>query len=128
MPEPDPQERLYSLGEARALLPATVARLENIAELRTQMRAWGSAAEGMAPTAEKAPDLGDLLDSINVELRELSAAGILVRDLRTGIIDFPGHDEDEPVYWCYRLGEPDILYWHRQDEGFDRRKPLLESP
>ena len=128
MPRPEPEERVYSLNEARAQLPATVKRLEQIAELRTQMRAWGSAAEGMVSTAEKPPDLGDLLDAINIHLRELSEAGIVVRDLGSGIIDFPGLDEDGPVYWCYRLGEPDILYWHRQDEGFASRKRLPETP
>ena len=123
-----PEERLYSLDEARALLPATVRRLERIAELRRQMRAWGSAVEGIAPANGDTPGLGDLLASLNARLRELTDDGILVRDLRTGIIDFPGRDADGPLCWCYRLGEPDILYWHRPDEGFAGRKPISEDP
>ena len=121
------EERLYSLKEARALLPATVRRLEQIAELRGQMRAWGSAAEGMAPAEGDAPGLDELLASMNARLRELSDDGILVRDLRSGIIDFPGRDADGPLCWCFRLGEPDILYWHRPDEGFAGRKPVAED-
>ena len=108
--------------------PATVRRLEQIAELRRQMRAWGSAAEGMAPTDGSTPELGELLASLNARLRELADDGILVRDLRSGIIDFPGRDAEGPLCWCYRLGEPDILYWHRPDEGFAGRKPVAEDP
>ena len=127
MPGPEPEERLYSLAEARALLPETVRRLEQIAELREQMRAWGSAAEGMDPAADRGPGLAELLASINARLRELTADGILVRDLRSGIIDFPGRDADGPLCWCYRLGESDIGYWHRPDEGFAGRKPVVED-
>lgn len=123
-----PEERLYSLDEARSLLPATIRRLEQIAELREQMRAWGSAAEGIAPVEGGTPGLGELLSSMNARLRELTDEGILVRDLGSGIIDFPGRDADGPLCWCFRLGEPDILYWHRPDEGFAGRKPISEDP
>ena len=110
------------------MLPATVRRLEQIAEIRQQMRAWGSAAEGIAPADGETPGLGELLGAMNARLRELSDDGILVRDLRSGIIDFPGRDAEGPLCWCYRLGEPDILYWHRPDEGFAGRKPVAEEP
>lgn len=122
------EERLYSLDEARSLLPATIRRLEQIAEFREQMRAWGSAAEGIAPAERGTPGLGELLSSMNDRLRELADEGILVRDLRSGIIDFPGRDAAGPLCWCYRLGEPDILYWHRPDEGFAGRQPIPEDP
>ena len=106
------------------MLPETVRSLERIAALRGQMREWGSAAEGMAPAGEQSPELADLLAAMNSQLHKLSADGILVRDLRAGIIDFPGRDAEGPLCWCYRLGEPDILYWHRPEEGFAGRKPV----
>ncbi|MBW3594373.1 MAG: DUF2203 domain-containing protein, partial [Actinobacteria bacterium] len=28
------------------------------------------------------------------------------------------------VYLCWRLGEPEVGYWHKRDEGFPGRRPL----
>ncbi len=68
--------------------------------------------------------MADLLAEADSLLSELTADGVLVRDLTEGIIDFPGRTESGPVLWCYRLGEDGIDYWHRPNEGFAGRKPV----
>jgi hypothetical protein len=49
---------------------------------------------------------------------------IVLRDFETGLVDFPAVISGEEVYLCWRLGEPDVAYWHRPDEGFGGRHPL----
>ena len=55
---------------------------------------------------------------------KIEQAGCVVKDLDTGLIDFPSVVNDEQVYLCWKLGEERIRYWHRMDEGFAGRKPL----
>lgn len=53
---------------------------------------------------------------------------VTLRDINTGLIDFPALANGRPVWLCWRLGEDDIAWWHGTDEGFAGRKPLSELP
>ena len=121
--EPGDRDRAYSLAEARAALPATIERLNQIARHRADLRAWGRAAEGLSGDDRPARGLPELLQAVGDLLVELAAEGVLVRDLDEGIIDFPGLRADREICWCFRMGEPDIAYWHYPQEGFAGRKP-----
>lgn len=52
--------------------------------------------------------------------------GAQVKDLDRGLLDFPARrpSTGETVLLCWCVGEPDIAYWHRLEEGFAGRKPL----
>jgi hypothetical protein len=65
-----------------------------------------------------------LVAQIQEALERIQATGCVVKDLETGLIDFPSQIGDQEVYLCWRLGEDRIRFWHRQDEGFSGRKPL----
>lgn len=54
----------------------------------------------------------------------LQSMGILLRDLGTGLVDFPAQIEGEPAFLCWRLGEDAVGYWHPRDSGFSSRRPL----
>jgi len=57
-------------------------------------------------------------------LEQIQAIGCLVKDLDSGLVDFPSILQDEEVYLCWKLGEDRIRFYHRQDEGFAGRKPI----
>ena len=50
--------------------------------------------------------------------------GCLVKDLDTGLIDFPTRFYGQEVYLCWKLGECGIRFWHGVEEGFRGRKPI----
>ena len=54
----------------------------------------------------------------------INAIGAEVKSLEEGLLDFPTERGDEVVLLCWKLGEDQIRYWHRADEGFSGRKPL----
>ena len=54
----------------------------------------------------------------------INAVGAEVKSLEDGLLDFPSERGDEVVLLCWQLGEDEIRYWHRADEGFAGRKPL----
>ncbi len=62
---------------------------------------------------------------VKAAIERIQATGCVVKDLDSGLIDFPARLNGEDVFWCWRLGEDRIRFWHRPDEGFAGRKPLF---
>lgn len=59
-------------------------------------------------------------------VRQIDAWGIALRDIGTGLVDFPALANGRPVWLCWKLGEEDIAWWHELDAGIAGRKPLIE--
>lgn len=59
--------------------------------------------------------------------RELSELGVALKDRRLGLVDFPAELYGRQVLLCWRLGEPEVQYWHDVDAGFAGRQPLVSA-
>jgi len=100
-----------------------IAALEGQEELERKIRGNGGGipparlAEATAEVDAAARRLAKLVDEIN-------ANGAQVKDLDTGLIDFPALRNGETVLLCWQLGEDEIGFWHRTDDGFAGRRPL----
>ena len=57
---------------------------------------------------------------------EIDSIGVQVKDLETGLLDFPFRLDDEIVLLCWRLGETTIEHWHTVEAGFQGRQPVDE--
>jgi hypothetical protein len=57
-------------------------------------------------------------------VEEIQAAGVLIKDIEAGLIDFPAVLGGREVLLCWKLGESKIEHWHGVDEGFAGRKPI----
>jgi hypothetical protein len=55
---------------------------------------------------------------------QLQDIGCLVKDLDTGLVDFPTLFRGREVYLCWKLGEPSIEFWHTVDQGFGGRQAI----
>jgi hypothetical protein len=66
---------------------------------------------------QRATELAGIVD----ELHEL---GVQVKDLDSGLVDFPALREGERVLLCWRLGEDEVAFWHGPEDGFAGRQPL----
>jgi len=55
-------------------------------------------------------------------LEQIQQSGCLVKDLDTGLLDFPTLFRGEEVYLCWRVGEKGIAFWHKVEDGFRGRK------
>ena len=55
---------------------------------------------------------------------EIGTHGAEVKDLDTGLIDFPALRHGETVLLCWQLGEDEIAWWHTVEDGFAGRRPL----
>jgi hypothetical protein len=57
-------------------------------------------------------------------VEEIEQMGCLIKDLETGLVDFPTLLRGEEVYLCWRLGETDISFWHGVHEGVAGRREI----
>jgi hypothetical protein len=126
-PGGDVPERRFSLDEANAALPdlrAALARMREARQviLRSAERVQASVAmNGGGPEGQEYSEAMSLLRD---EVERISAEGIILRDVETGLVDFPSEREGRLVYLCWRLGEDDVAFWHDVDAGFPGRRPL----
>lgn len=79
------------------------------------------------PTNGGGPE-GRLVGEAFLEVRRLlgalSDAGIVLRDIDRGLLDFPALLDGREVYLCWELGEEEITHWHDLESGFSGRQPL----
>jgi hypothetical protein len=80
-----------------------------------------AAGNGGSKAASEVEREFERLDGIVHSIQEL---GAVVKDMNTGLIDFPALREGREVYLCWRFGEAEILYWHETDAGFSGRQAL----
>jgi hypothetical protein len=100
-----------------------VAALERQEELEGKIRGNGG---GMPPAelAAAAAEVDEIARGLASLVDEITALGVQVKDLDEGLVDFPALRRGETVLLCWRLGEDEIAYWHRVEDGFAGRRPL----
>jgi hypothetical protein len=59
-------------------------------------------------------------------VRQIDAWGVTLRDIGTGLVDFPALANGRPIWLCWRLGEGDIAWWHDLETGIAGRRPLID--
>jgi len=127
--------RTFTLDEARALLPEVRALAEAMQadkrgfdEQRGLLRRAGeqSAGNGHGPSGSLAAsgEAERRVQAIQQSMQRLTELGVEVKGIEDGLVDFPSLREGRLVYLCWRVGEPDILYWHELDAGFRGRQAL----
>ena len=125
-----PKEANAELEQVRPLVEqmvehrrAHVAALAEQEALEARIRGNGG---GIPPAT-----LADAAAAVEREARSIAHAvdaigehGAEVKDVDEGLIDFPALHHGETVLLCWKLGEDEIRYWHRIEDGFAGRQEL----
>jgi hypothetical protein len=136
-----PAKKYYTVHEANASLPLVRAIVSDVVALAADMRQQYSRIEQVRRNdddepifdeADKAADaalqaLRDGNEQMKEYVRELQKLGIELKDFHTGLIDFRSVLEGREVYLCWRLGEPEVAYWHELDAGYAGRQKLVRT-
>jgi hypothetical protein len=67
-----------------------------------------------------------LVDQMQASVARIDGWSITLRDIDTGLIDFPALVAGRQVWLCWQLGEGPIAWWHELEDGFGGRRPLIE--
>ena len=125
-----PEEANRALDEVRPLVESMVqhrrALLAAHARRAETVSAIAGNGGGMPPSelAELARDVEREQAALADAVRAIQELGVQVKDLDTGLVDFPARRGDEEVLLCWQLGEPEVAYWHGLEDGFAGRRPL----
>lgn len=122
-------ERHFTIEEANALLGELSTLLRGLRETRDELAdadAHATLAEAASTNGGGQPgrQVGEAFLKLRRLLLAIQEAGIVVRDIDRGLIDFPAIRGGEEVYLCWELGEDRVAWWHELDAGFGGRQPL----
>jgi hypothetical protein len=122
-------ERHFTREEANALLPQLTTLLSQLRDSKgelTDTEAHEALAEA-APTnggGEQGHQVGVAFLEVRRLLDALERAGIVLRDIDRGLVDFPALMDGREVYLCWEFGEDEVAYWHDLGGGYGGREPL----
>jgi len=128
-----PTDPVYTVPEARALIPQVRAILLQLAFERRQAdvshealhrRLGSGAGTDDAQRGRLEADTAEFRARVRALLEHLESLGVVVRDLDSGLIDLPTIRDGEPAWLCWRLDDPDLGWWHSAREGYASRRPL----
>ncbi len=129
-------EKLFTVEEANRTLPLVSAIVSDITNLSRQVierrHRLSQLTVGRNPNrsdlyVEELAEIEKDLERDTVRLQEYIAE---LRQLGVepkgpdGLVDFPAMMDGRLVYLCWKLGEPEVLFWHEIEDGFAGRQPL----
>jgi hypothetical protein len=133
--------RFYAIDEANAALPEVERILAALRDQRKELIQLRDRVLEATPDGDETPTAGaaeqirllrlgmqGLIDQMQAGVARLVEMDITLREISTGLIDFPALAAGRPIWLCWRLGEADVANWHPHDEGYDSRRPLSELP
>ena len=122
--------RFFTVLEANELIPFLTERLRQLHSIYQGLK---------SNVKDHTPNLHDVIvqggipvDTAYLHLvgriqgitSEICSQGCQVKDLGSGLIDFPTVWEGREVYLCWKLGEQEVSFWHEVDAGFGGRQLL----
>ena len=134
------QLKVFTAEEANRLLPKLT---ELIKELQTNQQEvlvkevqidtielLYPSGENEKPSLEVAREIekyNQLVNHFYSLLDEIHEMGCFLKDIEAGLIDFYALHQGKVVYLCWRLGEPEVGFWHEVGRGYAYRQPLIHE-
>jgi hypothetical protein len=130
--------KTFTLDEAQSLLPVLESLLKRAIKGRRSAQSVEAGLNGLAQriyfsggmrvnpasVAKQRAEMEAHLQRVRESVAEIDAIGVQVKDLESGLLDFPCRIDDQVVLLCWRMGEPAIEHWHTVEAGFQGRQPV----
>jgi hypothetical protein len=132
--------KTFTFEEAQALLPVLEALLKRaidgkeaaeqveseLTDLARRIYLSGGMKVDVGNVMKQRGVLEEHLKQVRESVAEIDSIGVQVKDLDTGLLDFPYRLDDQVVLLCWRMGETAIEHWHTVEAGFKGRQPVDE--
>ena len=130
--------KTFTLDEAQSMLPLVESLLnraieskqaaeqidEELSTLARRIHLSGGMYIDVAKVSARRSELEKHVDRARETIQEIDEIGVQVKDLDTGLLDFPCTIDGEVVLLCWKSGEPAIEHWHTVESGFQGRQPI----
>ena len=132
--------KTFTLDEAQSLIPVLEALLKRaidgkhaaeevesqLSDLSRRIYLSGGMRVNLPQIARQRAEMESHLERVRESISEIDSIGVQVKDLDTGLLDFPFRLDEEIVLLCWRMGESSIEHWHTVESGFQGRQPVDE--
>lgn len=128
--------RYYSIDEANARLEELRPLLERLRQDRDKVaerqhdlvafRSTNGNASHVDELTRREAAIAVIVADMEAAVRRIEGWDVTLRDIGSGLIDFPALASGRPIWLCWRLGEDDVAWWHELSTGIAGRKPLAE--
>jgi len=105
--------RAFTLAAARELMPALLARADELIEVRASLVEVQAALAGGEPSP-----LGGLPEAKAYQAR------LELKGIAPLLLDFPAELDGEPVLLCWLEGERELNWYHKLPHGFAGRRRI----
>ncbi len=130
--------KTFTLDEAQSLLPLLESLLNRAIEARQSAQAiedeltelsqriflMGGVRVDLERVMQQKAELESYGRRAKESIAEIDAIGVQVKDIETGLLDFPCRVEGEIVLLCWKRGEAEIAFWHTVESGFRGRQAI----
>lgn len=132
--------KTFSLDEAQTLVPVLESLMKNAMESKKTAEAIaeemqqlsqriflnGGTLVHIAAVAKRRAQQDKAVQQVKDTMAEIDSIGVQVKDLDTGLLDFPCRLGEDIVLLCWKMGETEIRHWHTMDSGFQGRRAVDE--
>ena len=132
--------KTFTLDEAQSLLPVLEALLKRaidgkraaeevesqLSDLSRRIYLSGGMRVNLPEVANQRAEMDSHLERVRETISEIDSIGVQVKDLDSGLLDFPFRLDEDIVLLCWRMGETAIEHWHTVESGFQGRQPVDE--
>jgi hypothetical protein len=132
--------KTFTLDEAQSLLPVLESLLKRaidgkraaeevetqLSDLGRRIYLSGGMRVNLPEVASQRAEMESHLERVRESIAEIDSIGVQVKDLDTGLLDFPFRLDEDIVLLCWRMGETTIEHWHTVESGFQGRQPVDE--
>ena len=129
--------RLFTVDEANELLPTLRPLMKRIFDRLDFLRKQSESVIRDRRLSPNSPDLMARLQENDAIVRlihevkglveEINSYGCVCKGVEQGLVDFPCVMGGEIVFLCWHYGEESVAHWHRIEDGFPGRRPLLDA-
>ena len=129
--------RLFTVEEANDLLPALRPLVQRVSQRLDSLREKSETVIRAQRISPSSPELmkclqndeaiARLIQEVKGVVDEINSYGCMCKGIEEGLVDFPCLLGGEIIFLCWRYGEESVGHWHRIEDGFAGRKPLLDA-
>lgn len=136
------ENRVWTLEAINSLVPKLSEIVRGQLQLRAEIetilaqlgRELGDVPERIVLDPADPTEIKDLKEALVKRIeayragwRQIEDMGAVLKDPRTGMLDFYGQVDGKMVWLCWKYGETEVTSYHHSEEGFNGRKPLKHS-
>jgi len=120
----------FTLQEANETLVTIRPLMDEVQTIRqkilaNQPEAWPAIEKSAGNGGNRAlSNMVQDFEKLDALVHRIQDTGALIKDINTGLLDFPALRDGREVYLCWQYGEGEIAFWHEVEAGFAGRQSI----